>query len=168
VPLLFVSAIFIGILSNLSSTINAVQTAITLQLSYYKAYWDYIFDTSHMWVIKCDTESNSGQCSINMTWLKAVGIALVMVPAYAFWAGSFILEHLVSVVTSGYYIYMTGFLSFDWLYSLSRNLIHKKITNFAFWYSVSILGLNLLALIIPTTYLGIYIINYLITEDTDA
>jgi hypothetical protein len=103
-----------------------------------------------------------------MTWLKAVGIALVMVPAYAFWAGSFILEHLVSVVTSGYYIYMTGFLSFDWLYSLSRNLIHKKITNFAFWYSVSILGLNLLALIIPTTYLGIYIINYLITEDTDA
>jgi hypothetical protein len=103
-----------------------------------------------------------------MTWLKSVGIALVLVPAYAVWAGSFIVEHIVSVVTSGYYIYMTGFLSFDWLYSLSRNLIHKKITNFAFWYSVSILGLNLLALIIPTSYLGIYIINYLITEETDA
>jgi hypothetical protein len=103
-----------------------------------------------------------------MTWLKAIAIDLVLVPIYATWVGSFIVEHIVSMVASGYYIYMTGSLSFDWLYSLSRNLIHKKTTNFAFWYSVGILGLNLVALIIPTTYLGIYIINYLITSDTDA
>lgn len=78
------------------------------------------------------------------------------------------MEHIVSVVTSGYYIYMAGFLSFDWLYSLSRNLFHKKTTDIAFWYSVSILGLNLVALIIPTVYLTIYIITYMITDKADA
>jgi len=77
-------------------------------------------------------------------------------------------EHIVSVVTSGYYIYMAGFLSFDWLYSLSRNLFHKKTTDIAFWYSVIILGLNLVALIIPTVYLTIYIITYTITDKADA
>ena len=100
--------------------------------------------------------------------MKAIAIALVLVPTYVVWVGSFFVEHIVSVVISGYYIYMAGFLSFGWLYSLSRNLIHKKVTNFAFWYSVSILGLNLVALIIPTAYLAIYIISYLLTENTDA
>ena len=86
---------------------------------------------------------------------------LIKIPIYMSWVGSFVLEYLVSLIASTYYAYMAGVMDFDYLYSIARNLEQKKFTNIAFWYSVVVLGLNLINLIIPTFYIIIYILNYL-------
>ncbi len=100
---------------------------------------------------------------MNGTWINYVIPNLIVIPLYVLWLTSFVIEHLISMIASVYYIYMAGFMPFDWVYTLSRNVEYRKTTTIAYWYSVGILGLNLLSLIFPTLYLGIYIISYLIT-----
>ena len=62
---------------------------------------------------------------------------------------------------------MAAYMDFNYLYSLARNVEQKKFTTIAFWFSVAVIGINVISLIVPTAYVTKYIIENLIDGSTD-
>jgi len=121
VPFLMAGTMFIGILSDFTNIVQQLQTFLGTKWSDYKAALDYVFDPDHIWVIKCNTPGD-GTCYLNINWVNYVKTYIIEIPFYLTWLGTFVVEHFISVIACIYYIYMTGFMSFDWLYTLARNV----------------------------------------------